>query len=194
MRSKSGTSGYSFIILSWQMTGLRGAEIPRLVRVHDVRAHAHQLGKTLGQHGEMSAFERRADRLHDDDARPPARARRDPAAGSLEGHQWHAASAPGDRPEIPGGRAFHRGRRLVVDHLADAAARHQQPVLGQGHQQAVEFVAGLRHGHISTPADAARAPAARSRPATGSPGRACPGSHRRRARSRARDACRRLAT
>ena len=84
-RSKSGISGYSFTIRTWQMTGTALAEGARVVRVQHVRAQAHELRKALGQDREVAVRNPAGDGLHDDDAGAPAGARRmRPQAASNE--------------------------------------------------------------------------------------------------------------
>ena len=61
----------------------------------------------------------------------------------FEGHHRHAAPAPADDPEVPGGRVGHFGRRLIADDLGNAGSRHDQSLPDQRNQQAIQLVAQI---------------------------------------------------
>src|SRR5690606_4496838 len=58
------------------------------------------------------------------------------------------ATAPMNRAEIPRRRAFHLVRRLPSDHLRHTRTRHDQTLVREGDEEAVELVCGDVGGHM----------------------------------------------
>ena len=150
-RCKSGISGVSLTMRTWQMIGRALGKAARGIGPHHIGVHAHELRKPLGQHAEVPGLQLAAGGVKDHDSGAAGDGRQRLAERAFEGHHRHAAPAPAHETGVPRRRIGHFGRRLIADDLGDAGARHDQSLPRQRHQQAIQLVAQIGHGaHLAT--------------------------------------------
>src|SRR5271170_1895238 len=118
-RCKSGISGVSLTMRTWQMTGER-SENPRdgSGRITSALTRT-SCGKPWVS---MPKY-------------PPGKSALE--AWKITIRVRHATLAPSHESRVPGRRVGHLRGRLIADHLCDARTRHDQPLARQGHQETI---------------------------------------------------------